>query len=176
MLIGTSGQAGHFTDEIILEMKNNSLHPIIFPLSNPNTNSESKPEKIYKLTNGKAIVATGSPFPSFNFKGEKITIGQGNNLFIFPGVGLGAIISKGDYISDSVFTEVAYCLSELTPNKLIEKGTIYPNIKNIRNISANIAYVTTQQISIEQSTEQFSLEKIKKYIWKPHYHPLIKIP
>ena len=175
ILVGTSGQAGHFTDEIIKEMSKNTLRPIIFPLSNPTTNSESTPEKIYKLTNGKAIVATGSPFPSFNFKGKKVAIGQGNNLFIFPGVGLGAIISNGDYISDSVFTETAFCLSEMTPKKLIEKGTVYPHVKDIRKISANIAYVTIQQISMEQSTKQYSLEEIKKYMWMPHYHPLIKL-
>ena len=175
VLIGTSGQAGHFTDEVICEMSKNAAHPIIFPLSNPTTNSESNPEKIYKLTNGKAIVATGSPFASFNFEGKKVTIGQGNNLFIFPGVGLGAIISNGNHISDSVFTESAYCLSEMTPKKLIEKGTVYPLIKDIRNINANIAYITAQKISEEQSTKQYSLEEIKQYMWKPHYHPLIKI-
>ena len=90
-------------------------------------------------------------------------------------MGLGAIISKGDYISDSVFTEAAYYLSELTPIKLIEKGTVYPGIKDIRNISANIAYITTQQISMEQSTKQYSLDEIKQMMWMPHYHPLIKV-
>ena len=175
VIIGTSGQTGHFTDEIIKQMCKNTARPIIFPLSNPTENSEAIPERIYKISNGKAIVATGSPFPSFNFKGKTITIGQGNNLFIFPGVGLGAIISKGDYISDSVFTEAAYYLSELTPIKLIEKGTVYPGIKDIRNISANIAYITTQQISMEQSTKQYSLDEIKQMMWMPHYHPLIKV-
>jgi len=175
VIIGTSGQTGHFTDEIIKQMCKNTTRPIIFPLSNPTENSEAIPERIYKISNGKAIVATGSPFPSFNFKGKTITIGQGNNLFIFPGVGLGAIISKGDYISDSVFTEAAYYLSELTPIKLIEKGTVYPGIKDIRNISANIAYITTQQISMEQSTKQYSLDEIKQMMWMPHYHPLIKV-
>jgi len=175
VLIGTSGQSGHFTNEIIEQMCKNTARPIIFPLSNPTENSESTPENIYKISNGKAIVATGSPFSSFNFKGETITIGQGNNLFIFPGVGLGAIISKGNHISDSVFTEAAYCLSDLTPNKLIEKGTVYPSIKDIRNISANIAFITTQQISKEQSTKQYSLDEIKQIMWMPHYHPLIKV-
>jgi len=174
VLIGTSGKTSHFTDEILKEMSNNSSRPIIFPLSNPTSNSEATPQQIYKAINGKAIVATGSPFSSFNYNGKNITIGQCNNLFIFPGVGLGAIISKGSYISDSVFTEAAYCLSDMTPQKLIEKGTVYPSIKEIRNISANIALATTQQISEEQKTKQYALEDIKEIMWNSHYHPLIK--
>ena len=77
-------------------------------------------------------------------------IGQANNFFIFPGVDLGVILSKGKYICDEVFTEKAYKLSELTPDSLIKKGTVYPKINNIRNISANIAQVTASFISKEQ--------------------------
>lgn len=175
VLIGTSGQSGHFTNDILKEMSGNSSRPIIFPLSNPTSNTEATPQQIYKITKGKAIIATGSPFPPFNFNGKNIVIGQGNNFFIFPGVGLGAIISKGDYISDSVFTEAAYCLSEMTPKKLIEKGMVYPSIKEIRNISAKIALTTTQQIAYEQDTKHYTLEEIKQFMWMPHYHPLLKI-
>jgi len=175
VLIGTSGRKGHFTHDVITAMTKNTSSPIIFPLSNPTSNSESTPQEIYKYSKGKAIVATGSPFEPFKFDGKIITIGQGNNFFIFPGVGLGVIISKGKYISDSVFTEVAHTLSELTPQKFIKKGTLYPSFKDIREISAHIALATTQQIAMEQETKEFSMAEIKSKIWNPNYHPIIKI-
>ncbi|RLI60399.1 MAG: NAD-dependent malic enzyme, partial [Candidatus Asgardarchaeum californiense] len=94
--------------------------------------------------------------------------------FIFPGVGLGAIISRGRYISDDVFTEAAYALSEHTSTKLISKGTIYPSFVNIREISASIALSTTHQIAKEQKTSEFNIDDIKSYMWKPGYHTLVK--
>lgn len=174
VLIGASGRPGHFSEEILKKMSDNTPRPIIFPLSNPTSNSEATPHQIYKITKGKAIVATGSPFPSFNYNGKTITIGQGNNFFIFPGVGFGAIISQGQYISDSVFTEAAFTLSDFTSKKQIEKGTVYPSIKEIRNISTNIALTTTRQISKEQKTKEYTLSDIKSKMWTPNYHPLIK--
>ncbi len=174
VLIGTSGCAGHFTETILKAMADNTEHPIILPLSNPTSNSEAMPQEIYKATKGKAIVATGSPFAPFQYNGRNVLIGQGNNFFIFPGVGLGGILSGGHYISDEVFTESAYTLSELTPDKLISRGIIYPSFKNIREISAHIALVTTHQIAQEQGTAEYSIEDIKSRMWKPRYHPIIK--
>jgi len=175
VLIGTSGQQGHFNEMIIKQMSKNTDQPIIFPLSNPNSNSEATPQEIYKYSKGKAIVATGSPFDSFMYDGNIISIGQGNNFFIFPGVGLGAILSKGDYINDSVFTEAAYTLSKMTSEDLIKKGTVYPSFKEIRDISANIALSTANQIADEQGTKQFTLQEIKSKMWKPEYHNIEKI-
>jgi len=174
VLIGTSGCHGHFNKEIIRAMHENTKRPIIFPLSNPTYNSEATPQEVYKVTNGKAIVATGSPFEPFQYNGKTIMIGQGNNFFIFPGVGLGAIISCGRYISDEVFTEAAYTLSDLTPDKLISKGTIYPSFKNIREISAHIALTTTRQIAKEQGTTEYNIEDIKSRMWKTGYHTIVK--
>ena len=175
VLIGTSGQPGHFNEVIIKEMSKNTDRPIIFPLSNPNSNSEATPQEIYKYSQGKAIVATGSPYESFMYDGNIISIGQGNNFFIFPGVGLGAILSNGDYISDSVFTEAAYTLSRMTSKDLIKKGTVYPSFRSIRDISANIALSTANQIAEEQGTKEFTLDEIKLKMWKPVYHDIEKI-
>jgi malate dehydrogenase (oxaloacetate-decarboxylating) len=174
-MIGASGQQGHFTKDILTKMAQNTKNPVIFPLSNPTSNSEATPQNIFKHTKGKAIVATGSPFEPFQYEGKTISIGQGNNFFIFPGVGLGVIISQAEYISDSVFTEVAYTLSNLTPDKLISNGTIYPPFEEIREISANIALTTTQKIAQDQGGKEYSLEAIKSRMWKPGYHSLLKI-
>ncbi|MBU0497124.1 MAG: NAD-dependent malic enzyme [Candidatus Thermoplasmatota archaeon] len=172
-LIGTSGCQGHFTTEILQEMTKHSERPIIFPLSNPTINSEAIPQDIYRVTKGKAIIATGSPFEPVTYRGQRIMIGQGNNFYIFPGVGLGAILSTGEYISDAVFTEAAKTLSEMTPVSLIKKGTVYPPITDIRKISAYIAYSTIEQIANEQDTPRLTLKQIKLSMWKPQYHPIV---
>ncbi|KAA0006190.1 MAG: oxaloacetate-decarboxylating malate dehydrogenase, partial [Thermoplasmata archaeon] len=175
VLIGTSGQKKHFTNEIIKLMCNNTDRPLIFPLSNPTFNSEATPQEIYKASKGKAIVAAGSPFEPFNYNGKKIIVGQGNNFFIFPGVGLGAILIKEScYINDEVFTEVAITLSNMTPDSNIKKGIIYPNVVDIRKISAAVAHTTIKSISEKQGTEELSLQEIKSKMWKPQYHPIIK--
>jgi len=174
VLIGTSGQPGHFDKTIIKNMAKNSRSPIIFPMSNPNSKSEAIPQDIYKFTKGKAIVVTGSPFKPFIFEGKKISIAQGNNLFIFPGVGLGAILSKAKYISDQVFTKAAYTLANLTPDSLLKKKIVYPNIKGIRDISANIAHTTSKQVSIEQKTKELSIDEIENMMWKPLYPKIEK--
>ncbi|MFO7678058.1 MAG: oxaloacetate-decarboxylating malate dehydrogenase [Thermoplasmatota archaeon] len=176
ILIGTSGKSGHFTKDIIKAMCQSASNPIIFPLSNPTANSEATPKDIYNYSNGKALVATGSPFEPFQYKGKTVTIGQGNNFFIFPGVGLGAILSQGQYINDSVFTEVCYTLSDLTAEKLVKNHTLYPPYSDIRDISAHIALTTTQEIASDQDTAEYSLQDIKKYMWKAGYYPLKKIP
>lgn len=174
VLFGTSGQGGHFTDDVIKAMAANTEHPVIFPLSNPTSLIEAEPQKIYRLTDGKAIVATGSPFEPFQFEGKTVTIGQGNNVFIFPGIGLGAILSKASYISDAVFTEAAAALAESTSDELISKGTVFPPISEIRGISASIAAAVSRQISKEQGTEELDLETIKKMMWKPGYPKMIR--
>ncbi len=174
VLIGTSGCKGHFTANVLKDMVYNTKRPIIFPLSNPTINSEATPQEIYKATKGKALVATGSPFKPFKYENKSIVIGQGNNFFIFPGVGYGAILSQGQYISDTVFTHAAKTLSDLTPQSLIKKGTVFPSISNIRNISAHIAHSTITQISKEQHTPEMDLEQIKSNMWKPKYNPIIE--
>jgi malic enzyme len=174
VLIGTSGCPGHFTDEVIKLMCDNTERPLIFPLSNPNSKSEATPKEVYKISKGKAIVATGSPFEPFNFNGKEIEVGQGNNFFIFPGVGLGAILSKGKYIDDEVFTESAIALSKITPDSNIKKGIVFPDIENIRDISAVVAHATINVISEKQKTKKLSLLEVKSKMWDPQYHPILK--
>jgi len=174
ILIGTSGQYGHFTKDVLKAMVDNISHPIILPLSNPTANSEATPQEIYKITEGKAIVATGSPVEPVHYNGKTILIGQGNNFFIFPGVGHGAILSCGHHICDDVFTEVAFTLSNLTSKKLIAKGTIFPSFTDIREISTRIAHTTIHQIAQDQGTKECSIEEIKSKMWTPTYHPLVE--
>jgi malic enzyme len=174
VLIGTSGVTGRFDNDILSSMTENTERPIIFPLSNPTSKMEARPREIYKVTEGKAIVATGSPIEPFEFEGGTVVIGQGNNMFIFPGVGFGAILSGEDYINDEVFTEAAYTLSDQTPEKYIKRGTVYPSIADIRFISAQIALATVRKMGKERKIKELTLDEIQERMWKPMYHPLMK--
>lgn len=175
VLYGASGRSGHFDDDVLLAMTANAARPVIFPLSNPTVLSETTPQHIYKATGGKAIVATGSPFSSFQYEGKEVVVGQGNNFFIFPGVGLGAILSNADYISDATFIESATALSRMTPEHLVARGTVFPPVTEIREISANVALATANIIAQEEGTYQFTMEDIKAAMWKPVYPPIVKI-
>ena len=175
VLYGTSGRPGHFTDDVLRAMTVNAARPVIFPLSNPTAMAETTPMHIYTVTGGKAIVATGSPFRPFQFEGREVVVGQGNNFFIFPGIGLGAILSNADHISDATFIESAYVLSRMTPEHLVKKGTVFPPVTEIREISAHVALATANIIAKEEGKYRFSMKDIRSAMWKPAYPPLVKI-
>ena len=104
ILIGTSGQAGAFNESIITGMAKHADRPIILPFSNPTDLAEAMPANLYKWTKGRCLVATGSPFNDVEFDGKQYRIGQGNNVFIFPGLGLAAITAKIQRISDNMIS------------------------------------------------------------------------
>ncbi len=139
ILMGLSGQPGTFNEDVIREMSKHVEKPIIFALSNPTSKAECTAEQAYKWTNGQAIFASGSPFNPVNFKGKTLIPGQGNNMYIFPGVGLGAILSQAKFIPNSVFYVAAKKLAELVTDEELSYHRVYPDIKSIRAISTEIA-------------------------------------
>jgi malic enzyme len=139
MLIGTSGTPGSFTEGAIREMGKHVKTPIVFPLSNPTSKTEAAPADIIAWTEGRAIVATGSPFDPVTFDGRTTLIGQANNAFCFPGIGLGAIMSEAREITDAMFLAAAEaCADTVSPDRL-EQGSLYPNQSELRVVSRRIA-------------------------------------
>jgi len=138
-LIGVSGQAQQFTKEIIEEMARLNKRPLIFALSNPTSNAECSAEQAYELSEGRAIFCSGSPFPTYVYKGQTFVPGQGNNAYIFPGVGLGVVATASTRVTDEMFSEAARALALLVTEEDLKKGALFPPLTKIREISARIA-------------------------------------
>jgi malate dehydrogenase (oxaloacetate-decarboxylating)(NADP+) len=138
-IIGVSGQPGTFDQRVVEAMGRLNERPIIFSLSNPTSKSECTAEQAYSWTNGRAIFASGSPFDPVTLGGRTYVPGQGNNAYIFPGVGLGAIACEASQITDEMFFVSAKALANMVSESDLEKGRVYPSLTMIREVSATIA-------------------------------------
>ncbi len=177
ILIGTSAQPGAFTEEIVREMAKHVERPVIFPLSNPTSKSEAVPSDLLGWTGGRAVIATGSPFPDVIYEGRVIRIGQCNNSFIFPGVGLGVIASGARRVMDAMFVAAARVLSEFAPVLRNPQAPLYPPLEQVREISFKVALEVAReaQRSGLAEVDLDSLEQtVRGKMWKPHYVPLTR--
>ncbi len=173
ILIGTSTVSGLFTKEIVREMAKHCDRPIIMPLSNPSSKAECTPAQAIKWTEGKAIVATGSPFDPVEYNGRTHVVGQGNNVFIFPGIGLGCILSEVREVTDDLFLTAARALAEMVPEKRLCQGAIYPRINNLRRVSAKVA-VSVMKKARDMKLGRFLtdgeiIELVENSMWFPEY-------
>ena len=139
VLIGVSGAGRVFTREIISLMAENNERPIIFALSNPTSKAECTSHEAIEWSNGRAIYASGSPMPPVDFGDRRIVSGQGNNVYIFPGVGLGVLATQSTKVSDSMFLIAARTLSEMVTTEELAEGRVYPSLSRIREVSLRIA-------------------------------------
>ncbi|MFO0682612.1 MAG: oxaloacetate-decarboxylating malate dehydrogenase [Sandaracinus sp.] len=139
MLIGTSGTRGAFDEASIRAMAQGCDRPAIFPLSNPNSAAEADPADLTAWTEGRAWIATGSPFPDVAHGGRTRRIAQGNNVWIFPGVGLGALAAKARRITDAMFVAAAHAVAEAVTAEDLEAGALYPSIDRLRRVTPVVA-------------------------------------
>ncbi|MFH0798934.1 MAG: NAD-dependent malic enzyme [Pseudomonadota bacterium] len=171
ILIGVSAQTGAFTKEIICDMAGAVERPIIFPLSNPNSKCEAVPADIIAWTSGKAIVATGSPFPEVSCGGRSIRIGQCNNAFVFPGIGLGLVAAKVRRVTDGMFVAAARALAGFSPALKDQDAPLYPTLDKVRDVSRAVAIAVAlkaQEQGLAEKTSREELEMlIDKKMWKP---------
>ena len=138
-IIGVAAVGGTFNKEVLEEMARINQRPIIFALSNPTSKSECTAEEAYRHTGGRALFACGSPFDPVTFGGKKFVPRQGNNSYIFPGIGLGAIMSQSRRITNKMFMASAHALANLTTESDLAQGSLYPSLTRVREVSAHIA-------------------------------------
>jgi len=139
VLIGVTAQPGLFSEAILAETAKHSERPIVLALSNPTHKCECSPEAVWKATDGKGLVATGSPFEPMDWKGHTLQASQCNNMYIFPGVGLGALVCKATRVTDGMFLAASKAISEFVTPEQEAMGLLLPEMKDIRKVSASVA-------------------------------------
>jgi malate dehydrogenase (oxaloacetate-decarboxylating) len=173
ILIGTAARPGAFTEAIVREMARHVERPIIFPLSNPTSRSEAAPADLIAWTEGRALIATGSPFPEISYNEQTITIGQCNNMFIFPGMGLGIFATQARRVTNQMFVAAAYALSECSPARKVSTAPLYPMVEDVREVSRRVGLavgLAAQQAGVAEQTSHEELERrIIAQMWTPHY-------
>lgn len=173
VLIGATGAPGTFTKQVIEHMSANNDRPVIFALSNPTDRAECTAEEAYNWSKGKAVFASGSPFSQVDYNGSKFRPGLGNNAYIFPGIGLGAISCNAKKITDPLFLTAAKILSEFVRQQDIDEGSLYPPLKDIREVSFRIAVAVAEKaydFGLARNERPDDLRKhISDYMYDPKY-------
>jgi malic enzyme len=173
VLFGVSGQAGAFDEQTVRTVAQHTKRPVILPLSNPTSCAEARPVDIIAWTEGRAIVGTGSPFDDVIYDGRRHRIGQGNNVFIFPGVGLGTIVSKARKVTDGMFLAAAKALAKGVSEDQLAMGCIYPRIDEVRTVSRAVAVAVARRAIEEGVAKPVDglEERIAAAMWEPRYLP-----
>jgi malate dehydrogenase (oxaloacetate-decarboxylating) len=174
MLIGVSTAAGAFTESVVREMAKRCDRPIIFPLSNPALMAEATPADLIAWTEGRALIATGSPFPPVTYRGVTYVIGQVNNAMLYPGLCLGAIVSRARRVSDNMFAAAANAVSSLVAVRL-PGASLLPHVDDLRIVSLTVA-VAVAEAAVEDGLAGVTFTDISKQVgdamWQPEYRQI----
>jgi malate dehydrogenase (oxaloacetate-decarboxylating) len=176
ILIGTSGTAGLFTEAVVGAMAAVNARPIVFPLSNPTSKSECTADEAIRWSDGRAIVATGSPFDPVVYRGRTYRIGQGNNSFVFPGVGLGLWAGRVRRVTDAMFLDAARALASQVTDADIATGLVYPPLAHIRDCSHVVACAVIRRAVSEGHAAPAMLNgleaAVSRAMWLPRYRTM----
>jgi malate dehydrogenase (oxaloacetate-decarboxylating) len=171
ILIGTSTQAGAFTEAMVRQMATNVERPIIMPLSNPTSKAEAIPGDLIRWTDGRAMVATGSPFPPVDYAGKTYRIAQANNALVFPGLGLGVTVARARRITDGMIAAAADAVAQLSNATEVGAGLL-PPVDDLRTVSAAVAIAVARAADAEGLTEtplDDVVQQIHQAMWRPQY-------
>ena len=168
-----SGQAGLFTQSVIETLCENTEQPIVLPLSNPTSRVEATPQDVTNWSKGKAIIATGSPFPNTLYEGQSFEVSQCNNSYIFPGIGLGVLAARATGISDNMLMAASQALADASMDYEKAPGALLPPLKVIQEISEKIANAVARQ-AIEDGlalpvTDENMKRRLHANFWLPRY-------
>lgn len=175
VLVGVSGQPGAFSESIVRDMTAGTPRPIILALSNPTSKVEVTPAEVFDWTKGAGIVGTGSPFPPVDFGGVRHRIGQGNNVFIFPGVGLGATAVNARWLPDTAFAAAADALVAFTAELAGQDDAIYPPLHTLREVSRRVAISVGKALVAAGAAPSLADDEVERRVdvsvWTPEYLP-----
>jgi malic enzyme len=178
VLIGTTGCQGAFSEALVREVARHADVPIILPLSNPSERAEALPVDVLDWTAGRALVATGSPSEEVVRGAERHLIGQANNVFVFPGVGLGALVSEARRLDDDVFLAAARELAAHVSADRLARGAIYPPVADLRSVARGIAIAVVRRLRDSGDGRRFADDEIEpavdRAMWWPEYMPLVE--
>ncbi|GAA5831201.1 hypothetical protein JCM11251_007792 [Rhodosporidiobolus azoricus] len=178
VLIGCSTMSGAFNEEVVKEMAKHVERPIIFPLSNPTKLAEADPSDLNEWTNGRALMATGSPFPPVkNPNGKPHKVAEANNALIYPGFGLGVVVSRASKLTDNMITAGVGALAQLAPALEDADESLLPALHDLRHVSVKVATAVAnaarrEGVSQVVREEPFTEEEIRSHQWDPVYRPL----
>ncbi len=177
ILIGATAQAGTFTKEMVEEMAKHVERPLIFPLSNPTSKVECTPAEALEWSGGRAIVATGSPFADVDYEGTRHVFGQANNVFVFPGVGLGVILSEMRTVPNEVFYAAARALADGIDDERLKLGALFPDQSTLRDCSARVAAAVIRyggENQLGRPIPDADVEEVvRASMWFPEYLPIV---
>jgi malate dehydrogenase (oxaloacetate-decarboxylating) len=177
VLIGTSGQSGTFTESVCRAMAANAEQPVILPLANPTDMSEAIPADIMEWTDRRALVATGSPFDPVEINGKLCRIGQANNVFIFPGLGLGAIISGARLVTETMIGASSTALAKCLIEEELGQRCLMPEVSRLWEVCGIVGLAVARQ-AVEDGVATFTdvdalEQRIAEYRWEPRYPEII---
>jgi malate dehydrogenase (oxaloacetate-decarboxylating) len=175
VLIGVTAKQGLFSREILTQMARNDDRPIIFALSNPTSKAECTAEEVVIATKGKGLIATGSPFAPFVYEGQTFVTSQCNNMFVFPGLGLGALVARASKITTRMFLQASKALSALVTQEQRSRNMLLPGLEDIRSVSLQIAKAAAIEARESGLGRLLSDEEFERIImkaqWQPQYYP-----
>jgi len=179
ILIGAAAQPQAFNEAVVREMARHVTRPMILPLSNPTSKCEALPVDLINWTEGRALIATGSPFDDVEYQGRKIRIGQCNNAYIFPGVGLGVIAAQARRVTDAMFIAAARTLSELAPVRRDPSLALVPQLREVREVAQRVAVAVAVQAQRDGVADQLPddelVRRIDATMWTPEYLPYRRV-
>jgi malate dehydrogenase (oxaloacetate-decarboxylating) len=175
VLIGTSGQGGSFTEEIVRELAAHADRPVIMPMSNPTNLAEARPADLIEWTGGRALVAAGSPFRPVDYRGTRYVIGQANNALVFPGLGLGVIVSRATRVTDGMLTAAAHAVAGLV-DTVTPGAPLLPEVENLPETSLAVG-TAVARAAVAEGVATAELDddvaaQVTRLMWRPAYRPV----
>jgi malate dehydrogenase (oxaloacetate-decarboxylating) len=175
ILIGTTGTPGTFDESVVRTMSATCGRPIVMPLSNPTAMAEARPDDVVRWSDGRALVATGSPFAAVDHDGIRHEVGQANNVYVFPGLGLGTMVSEASAVSDGMVLAAARALADRVPGERLDAGALYPPIGQLRDVSRHVGLAVAREamrtgLAAERDDAELEAE-LEAAMWWPRYVP-----